>query len=47
MNQMLIIGASMCGIFFRDLKGCPIGVGEGLSSITANPNASVVWELAH
>ena len=46
-NQMLIIGASMCGTFFRDLKGCPIGVGEGPSSITANPNATVVWEPAH
>ena len=46
-NQMLIKGASMCGTFFRDLKGCPAGVGEGQSSITANPNAILVWELAH
>ena len=46
-NQMLIKGASMCGTFFRDLKGCQAGVGERQSSITANPNASLVWELAH
>ena len=39
-NQMLIKGASMCDTFFRDLKGCPAGVGEGQSSIMANPNAS-------
>ena len=39
-NQMLIKGASMCGTFFRDLKGCPAGVGEEQSSIMANPNAS-------
>ena len=38
-NQMLIKGASMYGTFFRDLKGCPVGVDEGQSSITANCSA--------
>jgi uncharacterized protein YjbI with pentapeptide repeats len=44
-NQMFVKGASMCGAFFRDLKGHPTGVDEEQhSSITANCSARrQVW----
>ena len=43
-NQMFVKGASMCGAFFRNLKGHPAGVREENSSIMENCSARrQVW----